>query len=130
MVAKKPKIPPLQEGLITAMLALDSQVARDLQRTPAQEEVSGVQKWGPYQKRIEDIATLLIDSVGDRTITLDPLIIITQAFSKALQILVSDLGQDGLGKIRSNYCTAAFETLGADVARALAVLKEERGDLN
>ena len=129
MTTKKIKTPPLKEGLITAMQALDVQVARDLQRTPAQEEVLGVQKWEPYQKRIEDVATLLIDCVGDRTITLDPLLILSQAFSKALQILACDLGQDGLGKMRSDYCTAAFENLASDSARALSLLKEEK-DLN
>ena len=126
MTQKENKGAPLKEGLITAMKALDNQVAREMQRTPAEEGVLGVQKWGPYQKRVEDVTTLIIDEIGDRTITLDSVLILAQAFAKSLQLLVSELGQDGLGVVRTQYCQAAMEAVSTDAERALGLLREER----
>jgi len=45
MTKKKPKAPPLEQGLLTAMKAIDNQIAREMQRSPAEREAPGMQKW-------------------------------------------------------------------------------------
>ena len=65
------KLPPLEHGLLAALKALDQQVAREMQRSPAQREAHGVQKWEPYNKRIESVASTIMDAFADNEITLD-----------------------------------------------------------
>lgn len=104
----------LEEGLAQALKAIDNQIARAMQRSPAQRELHGVQKWEPYAERVEKIATFLLQEVGDGSIELDSLLVCAQAFAKALQLLCSDLGEEGLGKIRSAYCLDAMEKITRD----------------
>lgn len=117
----------LEEGLINALRAIDNQVAREMQRSPAQLEAHGVQKWEPYQSRIESIAALLIDNINAGEIQLDSLIVMSQAVVKAMEIILSDLGQDGLGEVRTHYCRAAMEfiTVSAESAKQQLGLKRE-----
>jgi hypothetical protein len=116
----------LEEGLLQAMKAIDNQIARAMQRTPAERETQGVQKWEPYATRVEGIASFLLEEVGDNQVGLDPLIVCAQAFTKALQLLVDDLGEDGLGKIRAAYCRDAMNKISRDAQRVTDALSEER----
>jgi hypothetical protein len=116
----------LEEGLSQAMKAIDNQIARAMQRTPAERETQGVQKWEPYANRVEGIASFLLEEVGDNQIGLDPLIVCAQAFTKALQLLVDDLGEDGLGKVRAAYCLDAMNKISRDAQRVTDALSEER----
>ena len=120
------KLGVLEEGLLRAMRSLDVQIAREMQRSPAEEEVLGVQKWEPYQKRIENVASFVLNSLGDEDAGLDSLLVLAQAFVKSLQLVVSDLGNDGLGKVRSAYCLDALEKISRDVFEALQLLRESR----
>lgn len=120
---KKKEGSVLEAGLMQCMHALDSQVAREMQRTPAQREEQGVQKWEPYAKRIESVAGCILDAIGREKITLDSLLILSQASSKALSLAVDDLGEEGLGAVRSQYAIAAAESILYDSSRILAVLK-------
>jgi len=116
---KKSEIPPLEAGLLTAMRAIDNQIARTMQRTPEELSKHGVQKWEPYQKRIESIASFVLDSIGTRQVDLDSLLVLSQAFTKALTLLVNDLEEKGLGHIRSEYCGAAFASILKDAQRGI-----------
>ncbi len=129
MAKQKEKREPLADGLVKAMQALDRQIAREMQRTPAERDVHGVQKWDPYQKRIELVCALLLNEFGDDNISLDGFIVLAQAFAKSLQLLIEDLGEDGLGNIRSDYCRWALENIQQDCFRAQHPL-QAAGPLN
>ncbi len=111
------KLPPLEDGLLKAMQALDNQLARAIARTPAEREVHGVQKWEPIEERVERVSVFLLDSVGAGQSGVESLVILSQAFSKALVLLCEDLGGDGLGQIRSKYVLHASELLSKDAER-------------
>jgi hypothetical protein len=115
----------LEDGLTQAMKAIDNQIARAMQRTPAEREAQGVQKWEPYATRVEGIASFLLEEVGDNQVGLDSLIVCAQAFTKALQLLVDDLGEDGLGKVRAAYCLDAMNKISRDAQRVTDALSEE-----
>ncbi len=125
-MASEDKLPPLEDGLFRAMRAIDSQIQREMQRTPGQEETLGIQKWQPYQKRIEQISAFMMNCLGDADISLDSLIVLAQASSKALLLASEELGIAGLGKLRSQYCAATFEALANDAARGLRATKSDR----
>ncbi len=125
MDEKKQKITPLEEHLISAMRAIDNQVAREMQRTPSERDTHGVQKWEPYAKRVELIASLALNHVGSNDSELDSVLVLSQAYVKALVLLVNDLGQDGLGKVRTDYCTKVLSTIMSDSDKALRELRNE-----
>ena len=120
------RLQKLEEGLLQALQALDRQVARELQRSPAELEAHGVLKWEPYQKRIELVCSFILDSLGGREVELDSLIILAQALSKALRLVIDDLGEDGLGQVRSSYCLVALEKIAADAHAGKQALRSER----
>lgn len=122
----KAKLPPLEGGLLTALKAIDNQVARAMQRSPEEKEEQGVQKWEPYNTRVENITALLLNALGDGDIELDGLLVLSQATSKTLNMLVGDLGEAGLGKMRSSYCREALKNIGDDISRAVDELQDTR----
>lgn len=93
------------------MQAIDNQIAREMQRTPAELEAHGVQKWEPYAKRIELVSAFTLTALGEEQISLDAVLVLTQALAKTLQLVVEDLGTDGLGKVRTSYCVSAADVL-------------------
>lgn len=117
------KRPPLEEGLITALAAIDTQVARELQRSPAEREVHGVRRWEPYQKRVELVTSFLLNSLGDEEVRVDGLVVLSQALTKALAFLAEDLHPEGLGKVRTEYLLHTFDQLARDARRGEAALK-------
>ncbi len=123
MSKKVEKGPPLEEGLIRAMKALDSQISRALSRNPDEREVQGVQKWEPIAERVERVCVLVMNALGDQEIDLDSVLVLSQAFPKVLSLLVEDLGEEGLGKVRTNYCVSASESIAADAERTRSFLK-------
>lgn len=129
MDSKQEKRSLLEENLVKVLSAIDTQIAREMQRTPAQREDHGVQKWEPYQKRVELIVSRVLNSLGDQEVTLDGVLVFAQAMSKTLLLAVEDLGADGLGKVRSSYCEAAMQNIAQDVSRGLQMLRQG-GELN
>jgi hypothetical protein len=129
MDPKQEKRSLLEENLVKVLSAIDTQIAREMQRTPAQREEHGVQKWEPYQKRVELIVSRVLNSLGDQEVTLDGVLVFAQAMSKTLLLAVEDLGADGLGRIRSSYCEAAMQNIAQDVSRGLQMLRQG-GELN
>ncbi|MFM1848727.1 MAG: hypothetical protein RL417_2201 [Pseudomonadota bacterium] len=121
--SREEKLPPLEDGLLRAMQALDRQVAREMQRTPAEREEKGVRKWEPYEKRVENVTSFVLNAIGDDAATLDAVLILSQSFVKSLYLLAEELGVEGLGDIRSQYCRGALEAIGQDIARAGTALK-------
>lgn len=113
----------LEENLIGAMRALENQIARHMQRTPAEREEKGVQKWEPYQLKIEETAGIILDSVNEGSIGLDSLLVIVQGTLKALKITLEDLGRENLGDLRSRYCETALEQIETDARLTLLELK-------
>jgi hypothetical protein len=116
----------MEEGLLQAMRAIDNQIARALQRTPAEREAHGVQKWEPYEARVEDLVAFILNQLGDSTASLDSLFVLSQAFTKALRLASEDLGADGLGAMRSAYCIDAMEKIGLDASKALNGLRSAK----
>lgn len=121
-MSEKEQMPPLEAGLLTAMRAIDNQIARAMQRSPEQLEAHGVQKWEPYQQRIESISSFIMTSLGKRHVELDSLLVLSQAFSKSLALIVEDLGEEGLGKVRALYCREALAAIERDASSSSALL--------
>ena len=115
-----------EEGLLQAMQAIDNQIARALQRTPAQRETLGVQKWEPYETRVEHTAAFVLNELGDATVTFDSLVVLSQAFTKALRLVAEELGADGLGTMRAAYCVDAMEKIERDAEKTLGELRTDR----
>lgn len=116
-------LPVMEAGLARCMRSLDSQIAREMQRSPAEREEHGVQKWEPYNTRIERLVTFLLNQLGDEEVTLDSLLVLVQALTKTYSIIVDDLGEEGLGEVRSLYCARACEALSFDIERAAKILR-------
>lgn len=123
MAEEEVKLSPMEEGILRAMSAIDKQVAREMQRTPAELDVHGVQKWEPYQKRIEFITSFVLNMLGDEKVQLDSLLVFAQAFAKSLALVVEDLGEEGLGKLRTEYALAATENIAKDCFKTTQLLK-------
>lgn len=121
------KIEPLQAGILTALQALDNQVAREMQRNPQQASEKGTRKWEPIEKRVELVAGYVLDQIEAKNVELDSVLILAQGMSKALQILVTDLGKEGLGKVRSEYCLAAADSLGHDAEQMRNAIQDTYG---
>lgn len=119
------KLPPLEEGLLRALKAIDNQVAREVQkRSPTDRDEHGVQKWEPLESRVERIAGYVLDLFTEQEVGLDSLLVMSQAMTKVLQIVVSDLGENGLGKVRSAYCLEAAKRLSHDARTVTETLQE------
>ena len=113
--------------MLAAMRAIDNQVAREMQRSPAQRDTQGVSKWEPYQKRVESVSAFVVNALGDQAAEIDGLLVLTQAFAKAFQIIAEDLGVPGLGSVRTEYSIECARLL-EDVSRK--VLVELRADMD
>lgn len=115
----------LEESLISAMQALDKQILRAVSsRTPEKTEKHGIQKWEPISERVEMVATLILNELGDNNLELDSLLVLSQAFSKALQLVAEDLGTDGLGELRTGYLKKAFELISDSAERGEQALQD------
>lgn len=119
------KLTPLEEGFLRALRAIDNQIAREMQRTPAELEKLGVQKWEPFNKRIENISAFIIDSISEQSIQLESLLVAAQAFVKVMKIFSEDLGEEGLGKMRSAYMRWAMENISRDAYESQRALGSE-----
>ena len=97
-----------------------------MQRSPRETATQGVQKWEPHHKRVELVAAFALNALGEQEIELDSLLIMAQALTKALCLVADDLGPTGLGKVRTNYCLAAFEQLARDAHSGQQALQAER----
>lgn len=119
---------PFAADLISALHALDGQVAREMQRSPAELERHGVQKWEPYAKRVEKTAAVVLDSIGEERCKLDSVLIMAQAMTKGLSLLIEELGVENLGELRSSYCRAAMIAIERDARNALALLRNDAAE--
>lgn len=119
------KLPPLEQGILRAMKALDRQILREMQRTPAEREEKGVQKWEPIDTRIELVTSFVLNVLGEGEVELDSLLVMSQAMTKALRFVVHDLERDGLGELRTTYCQQALERISKDADDGARVLKDE-----
>lgn len=118
-------ISPLEEGLKKALTSLDNQVAREMQRTPTERQEQGVRKWEPYRKRVENVTGLLVEYFGDGEVQLDSLLISSQAYVKALRIIMEELEERGLGEVRSEYCKSTLESIAEDLRKADRSCRDE-----
>jgi len=125
MTKKKTAKHPLDDGLLAAMQAIDNQISREVSsRSPAERTEHGVQKWEPIDTRIENVTVLVMKALGTSAVQLDSVLVLAQAMLKSLQLVVEDLGEDGLGEVRSGYCRAA----GDRMQRTLEKLSQALGD--
>lgn len=104
---------PLKIGLRQALQAIDNQIAREMQRSPAEREVHGVLKWEPFEARVERVSAYLLSIFGE-DIQLDSLIVLSQALVKTLALVVEDCGREGLGDVRARYIERAADGLEHD----------------
>ena len=116
-------LPLLEESLQRCLKAIDNQIARVMQRSPAERELHGVQKWGPFSERIESITGFLVEEFADQNINIDSMLVLLQSLSKALSLITEELGQESLGNLRSEYCLKAFESVSYDILRVNSELK-------
>lgn len=130
MEPPKDKLTPLEQSILNAAKALDNQILRATQRDASQRAIHGTQKWEPYQTRIENLCSFLMNSLGEQEISLDGLIVLAQAFSKTLCLVTADLGADGLGEVRSDYIKATFENLEKDAHSVKRSLNSENSYSN
>ena len=106
MTVKRQSAPILEQSLLSAMCAIDNQISREMQRTPEQLDRLGVQKWEPLSKRVELVCAFILESLGHNRIELDSILVLAHAYTRALQLVIEDLGPSGLGQVRSSYCLA------------------------
>ena len=111
---KKKKGLTLEESLQSAMKSIDNQIAREMQRSPAKRDSHGVEKWEPIQTRVERVTTYALNSVSTNNTGLDSLLVLSQALTKALSLHIQELGEEGLGQVRSSYCKSAIESISRD----------------
>ena len=104
----------LETSLLTVLNSLQNQIDREMQRNPHQVEQKGTRKWEPFETRVEKVAGFVIESLSENKVSLDSIIVLTQAMTKTLQIAVTEIGKDGLGKMRSEYCLHAAEQITRD----------------
>ena len=121
-MAKENKMPPLEAGLLTAMHALDNQVLRMMQRTPSETESQGVQKWEPFNQKSQQISDFVLNAFACRQVELDSVMVFARAFTDSLSRIIEELGEDGLGKIRSTYCCATIDEMTSSVKAARLAL--------
>ena len=76
------------------------------------------------------MVTLVLDELGHDNVKLDSLIVLSQAMTKALYLLIEELGEEGLGTLRSAYCRQTIEAVERDCSRAAAVLNPQGSQLN
>lgn len=114
----------LAQGLIAAMKALDNQIARKMQRSPAEREEGGVQKWSPYAEKVEQTTALVLDAFGSQDIELDSILVTSQALVKALYLIIEEV--EDLGELRTSYCQDALEKIDRDVRQALSNYNQEK----
>ena len=112
----------LQEQILASLHALDSQVARAMQRTPKEREEHGVEKWQPFQERVERVTEVILQGFADERCKLDGVLIMAEAYAKGLRMLVEELGMEGLGEVRSRYCGVAFANIEREIRAAKMVL--------
>lgn len=117
----KVKAPPLEEGLIKAMKALDNQIARAMQKDVARREEEGFKKHENFKVKIEEVTGLILNAFGEDKVGFDSFLILSQAYIKALYLISEDLGKLGLGKIRTEYISEAINNIDRD----LKALKDE-----
>lgn len=117
------RVSPMEAGLRAAMRALDNQIEKEVQRrNPSEREEHGVQKWEPIERRMEQVSSLILDAFGERQAGLDSLLVLSQAFVKALHLVIEELGGEGLGKVRQGYCAEALKRIASDTRRAEEVI--------
>lgn len=125
MPKQEREISPMEEGLLRAMQAIDKQVAQELQRPTANADIHGVQKWEPYQKRIEFFSSFLLQSMEEGSIKLDSIFVMAQALAKSLSLALDDAGSAGLDKSRAEYAAASLAAIEKDCFRAGRALRSE-----
>lgn len=125
MSERKNRPPVLESGLLSALSAIDSQIARALNKTQEERDTYGLEKWEIYQSKLEQLTGFLLDCFGDQQVQLDSLLVLSQATAKALSMITEDLGEAGLGNTRSRYCLRAAESLERD---ALQIVRRIKGD--
>ena len=117
---KEPKLTPLEEGLLTALRSLDNQILREVsKRSPADREEHGVQKWEPIDRRVENLCSYVLNLLGEDAVKLDSVVVFAQAFPKILQMVATELGEEGLGEVRTGYCAETFRRITEDARRGL-----------
>ncbi len=124
---EKGSVEPLERDLLNSLRAIDNQISREMQRNPAELAQHGVQKWEPFSKRIEKICALLLTAFGEDRCKLDSVLVMSQALTKALRIIVEDLEEDGLGNVRAAYCRAAMDAIERDARDVLQMLGARHG---
>lgn len=112
---KKNKPAPLEAGLLMSLQAIENQISREVaNRNQEQLAQHGVKRWESFDKRIENITSYLLNSLGENNVSLDSIQVLAQALVKTLAISVEDLQESGLGKLRTSYFVEATARIERD----------------
>lgn len=126
-MSKKPdqkELTPGEEGLLRALKAIDQQILREVStRTPAEVERHGQRKWEAFDSRVEQVCSFVLNALGDNDVQLDGVLVLAQGLTKALSFVAEDLGEDGLGKTRSEYLRVAADKIERDTDNLRLALK-------
>jgi hypothetical protein len=108
----KSKQPPLESGLMQAMTALDKQITREISsRDPQRTQTRGASARPAQEERAEQVTTFVIDLFASHTVRLDSILVLSEALTHSLQLISEELGQEGLGEVRSAYVTTVAKRL-------------------
>jgi hypothetical protein len=130
MAGDSKQLPPLEDGLLRALRAIDNQILREIQRDAKGREAHGVGKDDAIERRVELLSTWLLDCFGEDAAKLESLLVLSRAFTKSVSLIAQDLGRDGLGAVRARYCLQTFEDLERDVRLGEEGLGEGSRELN
>jgi hypothetical protein len=72
-----------------------------MQKDVKTRDEHGIKKDHIYDQKVEDTSALLLNTLGDKEIDLDSVVVLSQTLVKVLSFVVSDLGKNGLGKVRT-----------------------------
>ncbi|NBW39866.1 hypothetical protein EBR25_02565 [bacterium] len=122
----------LEQALSRVLETLDAQVAREMQRTPAEREQRGVLKSEAHKKRSEKVSSHILEGISQGEFGLDGALILAEAIPRCLRILAEELGEDDLGKVRSTYLRELFLELEREAELGQCALgdKDGRAQLN
>jgi hypothetical protein len=123
---KSKKEDPLEQSLLRVMSLINNQIAREMQRTPAELDKEGVKKWEPYTKRVELVTSLILTLIGEQALELDSLLVLARSVAKALYLLTDELGTDSLGTVRTAYFAGAAREIEDDMRKLLGITDEDR----
>jgi hypothetical protein len=110
-----------EEAFVVALRAIDSQIQRELLRSPQQREEKGLSRKAPQDRRVENLTGFLLETFSKDEIGLDGLIVSARGFVKALTVLFEEYGEKNLGSARGRNALESLGELYNDLYKSAAL---------